>query len=250
MRNLVYIVGMGPGREEMMTGEAIGALEQADVIIGYPLYLELLGTRFKDKEKIGTPMRKERERCILCFEEAKKGKRVALVCSGDAGVYGMASLMHEISKDYPGIELSVIPGITAASSGAAVLGAPIGHDFCVVSLSDLLTPWEKIENRLRAAAIGDFVLVIYNPASRKRKDYLRRACGVLLTYIEKERVCGYVENIGREGCRSILCTLGELKDREVNMFTTVFIGNSQTEIIHGKLVTKRGYHVLKEGEAD
>lgn len=255
MENRIYIVGMGPGREDMMTGEAVRALEEADVIIGYPLYLSLLGERFQKKKQIGTPMRQERERCRLCFEEAKKGKRTALVCSGDAGVYGMASLMYELAKDYPHTELVVIPGITAANSGAAILGAPIGHDFCAISLSDLLTPWEKIEKRLYAAAAGDFVIVIYNPSSRKRKDYLLRACNILLSQIEKGRVCGYVENIGREGCRAQICTLEELCTKEVNMFTTVFIGSSETEVINGKLVTKRGYRKQgsanqKAGEAD
>ena len=246
MRNKVYIVGMGPGSEEMMTKEALNVLNQADVIVGYPLYLKLLGERYQGKELLSTPMRHEEERCRICFEEAEKGKRVALVCSGDAGIYGMASLMYEIGKEYPEIELLVIAGITAASSGAAVLGAPLNHDFCVISLSDLLTPWDKIEKRLRAAAEGDFVIVIYNPSSHKRKDYLKRACEILLHTIEGERVCGYVENIGREGTKMGISTLKELKNKEVNMFTTVFIGNSESEIIRGKLVTRRGYHVEKQ----
>ena len=246
MTNSIYIVGMGPGREEMMTGEALEALEQSDVIIGYTLYLDLLSERFKGKELLSTPMRQEEARCRLCFKEAEKGKRVSLICSGDAGIYGMASLMYEIGKEYPETELFVIAGITAANSGAAVLGAPLSHDFCVISLSDLLTPWEKIEKRLEAAAAGDFVIVLYNPSSHKRKDYLMKACDILLCSIEEERVCGYVENIGRDGMKAETCTLGELKDREVNMFTTVFIGNSESEIINGKLITKRGYKVEKE----
>ena len=241
MKNKIYIVGMGPGREEMMTGEALRVLEGADVIVGYTVYLQLLDERFRAKELLSTSMRQEVERCKICFCEAEKGKKVALICSGDAGVYGMASLMYEIGKEYPETELVVIPGVTAVSSGAAVLGAPINHDFCVISLSDLLTPWEKIEKRLRTAAEGDFVIVLYNPSSHKRKDYLMRACDILLAGIEEERVCGYVENIGREGTRAETCTLKELRDREVNMFTTVFIGNSESEIIDGKLITKRGY---------
>ena len=246
MKNKIYVVGMGPGKEEMMTGEAITALEQADVIIGYTVYLELLGERFRDKEMMSTPMRQETKRCRLAFQEAEKGKRVAFICSGDAGIYGMASLMYEIGKEYPDIELSVIPGITAASSGAAVLGAPLNHDFCVISLSDLLTPWETIEKRLVAAANGDFAIVIYNPSSHKRKDYLKRACDILLRYMEEERACGYVENIGREGTKSVTCTLRELRDSEVNMFTTVFIGNSGSEIIKNKLITKRGYQIERD----
>ena len=141
------------------------------------------------------------------------------------------------------VELSVIPGITAANSGAAVLGAPLNHDFCTISLSDLLTPWDKIEKRLVAAAEGDFVIALYNPSSHKRKDYLMRACDILLREIEPERPCGYVENIGREGTSYTVCTLGELRSAQVNMFTTVFIGNEGTQIIDGKLVTRRGYQI-------
>lgn len=246
MSNRIYIVGIGPGREEMMTGEAVAALEQADVIVGYTVYVKLLGERFAGKKLLTTPMRQETERCELCFREAEAGKRVVLICSGDAGIYGLASLMYELGEEYPQTELIVIPGITAASSGAAVLGAPLNHDFCVISLSDLLTPWELIERRLRAAAEGDFAMAIYNPSSHRRKDYLKRACEILLEKIEKERPCGYVENIGREGTRAVTCTLEELLNSEVNMFTTVFIGNSQSVIMDGKLVTKRGYEIERD----
>lgn len=244
MKHRIYIVGMGPGEEKMMTGQAIEALEASDVIIGYPVYLNLLGERFSGKEFLSTPMRQETRRCEMCFEEAKKGKTVSMVCSGDAGIYGMASLLYELGKKEPDCELTVIPGITAASSGAAVLGAPLNHDFCVISLSDLLTPWERIEKRLIAAAMGDFAMAVYNPSSRKRADYLQKACDILMANgVEPERACGYVENIGREGTKVSTCTIKELRDRQVNMFTTVFIGNSQSEIVDGKLITKRGYHV-------
>ena len=249
MNNKIYIIGIGPGAEEMMTGEAISALENSDIIIGYTVYVKLLGERFATKEMLTTPMRQETERCKLCFEEAAKGKQVALICSGDAGIYGLASLMYEIGKEYPETELIVIPGITAASSGAAVLGAPLNHDFCVISLSDLLTPWEKIEKRLVAAAEGDFAIAIYNPSSHKRKDYLMRACDILLRVIEEDRPCGYVENIGRVGTKAVTCTLKELRETQVNMFTTVFIGNSGSELIDGKLITKRGYHKEQKGPA-
>lgn len=243
MNNRIYVIGMGPGKEEMMTGEAIAALEESDVIVGYSVYIDLLGERFANKKKLTTPMRQETERCRLCFDEAVNGKKVAMICSGDAGVYGMASLMYEIGKEFPDTEVYVIPGITAANSGAAVLGAPLNHDFCVISLSDLLTPWDKIEKRLRAAAEGDFAIAIYNPSSHKRKDYLQRACDILLQTLEETRPCGFVENIGREGTRAVTCTLKELRDTPVNMFTTVFIGNSGSEIINGKLITKRGYQI-------
>ncbi|MBR7077024.1 MAG: precorrin-3B C(17)-methyltransferase, partial [Lachnospiraceae bacterium] len=144
-------------------------------------------------------------------------------------------------KEFPECELTIIPGITAASSGAAVLGAPLNHDFCVISLSDLMTPWELIEKRLELAAKADFAMAIYNPSSKKRHDYLHKACDILLKVIEPERPCGYVENIGRDDTKATVCTLKELRDTSVNMFTTVFIGNSTAEIIDGKLVTKRGY---------
>lgn len=243
MKRKIYVVGMGPGKEEMMTVEAIRVLEASDVIIGYTVYLELLGKRFRDKEFLSTPMKQETERCMLCFEKAREGKQVSMICSGDAGIYGMACLMYEVGKNYPDVELEIIPGITAASSGAAVLGAPLNHDFCVISLSDLLTPWDKIEKRLEAAAVGDFAIAIYNPSSRKRKDYLMRACDILLRYLEPERACGYVENIGREGTKAAACTLQELREAKVNMFTTVFVGNSGSEIVNGKLITKRGYQI-------
>lgn len=246
MKSKIYVVGMGPGEEEMMTGQAIRVLEESDVIVGYPVYLRLLGARFSEKEFLSTPMKQEVERCRICFEEAEKGKQVSMICSGDAGVYGMASLMYEIGAGYPDIEIAVVPGITAACSGAAVLGAPLNHDFCVISLSDLLTPWEKIEKRLRAAAVGDFAIAIYNPSSHKRCDYLQKACDILLEEIEPERACGYVENIGREGTKAVTCTLSELRNREVNMFTTVFVGNSGSRIMNGKLVTKRGYQIEKD----
>ena len=241
MENKIYIIGMGPGREDMMTNEAIYALEMADVIIGYTTYVRLLGERFADKEIRSTPMKQEVERCRLCYEEAAKGKKVALICSGDAGIYGLASLMYELQEEYPGTELEVIAGVTAAISGAAVLGAPLNHDFCVISLSDLLTPWEKIEKRLLLASEADFVIVLYNPSSHKRHDYLKKACELMLQHKSPETVCGTVQNINREGETARVMTLAELKETQVDMFTTVFIGNSQTRNIDGKMVTPRGY---------
>ena len=244
-KGCIAVIGMGPGMESMMTNQALQALDDAEVIVGYTVYLELLGERFAGKEMLSTPMKQETERCRLAFEEAAKGKKVAMICSGDAGIYGMASLMFEIKEelgtDAANVDINVIPGITAASSGAAVLGAPLNHDFCVISLSDLLTPWELIEKRLRAAAEGDFAIAIYNPSSKKRHDYLQKACDILLETAEPERACGYVRSIGRDGEEFHTCTLGELRDTEVDMFTTVFIGNSQSRIIDGRLITPRGY---------
>ncbi|HIZ21835.1 MAG TPA: precorrin-3B C(17)-methyltransferase [Candidatus Blautia faecigallinarum] len=237
----IYVVGIGPGDYEQMTGRAVRALKESDVIIGYTVYVDLVKAYFSEKEFLTTPMKKEVDRCILAFEKAEAGKTVSMICSGDAGVYGMAGLMYEIGEKYPDVELEVIPGVTAATGGAAVLGAPLIHDFCLISLSDLLTPWEKIEKRLSCAAQADFAVCLYNPSSKKRKDYLKKACQILLEYKAEDTVCGLVSNIGREGETSRVLTLKELKDTEVDMFTTVFVGNSQTRNIGGKMVTPRGY---------
>ena len=239
--NEIYVVGMGPGEEKQMTIEAQEVLESCDVIVGYTVYAELMKKMLPEKTYLTTPMRQEAERCRLAFEEAQKGKKVAMVCSGDAGVYGMSGLMLEIGEEYPDCKVKVVSGVTAALAGGAVLGAPLMHDFAVISLSDLLTPWEKIEKRLRMAAAGDFVICLYNPSSKKRADYLKRACTIIQEEIGEERVCGIVSQIGRDGEHAEVMTLSELADRQVDMFTTVFVGNSQTKEIDGRMVTPRGY---------
>lgn len=239
--NKLYVIGIGPGEYEQMTLKAIHAMEKSEVIIGYTVYVDLVKEHFPGKEFLTTPMKKEVDRCVMAFEEAKKGKVVSMICSGDAGVYGMSGLMYEVGVNYPEVELEIIPGVTAATGGAAVLGAPLIHDFCLISLSDLLTPWQKIEARLLAAAEADFVVCLYNPSSRKRSDYLQKACDLMMQYKSPETVCGTVCNIGREGEEYQVMTLKELRDTQVDMFTTVFIGNSQTKEINGKMVTPRGY---------
>lgn len=239
--NNVYAVGIGPGGARQMSAEAAEVLKSCDMIIGYTVYVELVREQFPDKEYRTTPMTKESERCRMALEEAKKGKEVAVVCSGDAGVYGMAGLLYELGTEFPKVQVQVVPGITAALGGAAVLGAPLSHDFAVISLSDLLTPWEKIEKRIRAAAMAELCICLYNPASRKRTDHLRRACEYMLEYKRPDTVCGVVQHIGRAGENSRLLTLEELKETTVDMFTTVFIGNDQTKNISGKMVTPRGY---------
>jgi len=242
MGNVIYIVGIGPGEEVYLTGEAKAALQKSDVIAGYTVYADLVKAFLPEKEYVTTGMTREIERCRLCYELAQSGKTVSLVCSGDAGVYGMASPMYELLSEYKDTELVVVAGITAANSGAAVLGAPLNHDYCVISLSDLMTPWEIIEKRLKAAILGDFCIAIYNPSSKKRSDYLKKACDIMLSCgADGNRACGFVENIGREGTKYELCTLSELRDKNVNMFTTVFIGNSESYIYNNKLITKRGY---------
>lgn len=238
----VYAVGIGPGGRKYMTQQAAEVLQEADVLCGYPVYLDLVAPYYPGKEMLSTPMRQETERCRMALEAAQQGKTVAMVCSGDAGVYGMAGLLLELAGEYPGTEVGVVAGVTAALSGSAVLGAPLGHDFCVISLSDLLTPWELIEERLRCAARGDFAVCLYNPGSHKRKDYLQKACDILLEKKDPETPCGLVRNIGREGEEKKILTLRELRDTEVDMFTTVFIGSKGTDIIDDRLVTRRGYH--------
>ena len=241
--NKVYVIGMGPGAYEQMTVKAVRTLEKCDVIVGYTVYIELLKEYFPDKRYLTTSMRQEAARCRMAFEEAAKGAVTAMVCSGDAGIYGMAGLMYEIGEEYPEVAIEVIPGVTAALGGSAVLGAAVGHDVSLISLSDLLTPWEKIEKRIRGAAMADFVICLYNPSSRKRADYLKKACEYILEYQSPDTVCGYVRNIGREGEDAHILTLSELKDTEVDMFTTVYIGNSQTRNVDGKMVTPRGYRL-------
>ena len=241
--NKVYVIGMGPGAYEQMTVAAVEALKGCDVIVGYTVYVDLMKKYFPEKEFMTTPMRKEPERCRLAFEEAKKGRVTAMVCSGDSGIYGMAGLMYEIGEEYPEVEIEVLPGVTAAMGGAAVLGAPLGHDCCLISLSDLLTPWELIEERLRCAGKADFVICLYNPSSRKRSTYLAKACEIMLEYKAEDTVCGIVKNIAREGETMQTLTLKELKETTVDMFSTVFIGNKQTKVIREKMVTPRGYRI-------
>ena len=237
----IYVVGIGPGAYEQMTMRAAEALNACDVIVGYTVYVDLVKEHFAGKEFLTTPMKKEVDRCILAFEEAKKGKTVAMICSGDAGVYGMSGLMLEIGERYPEIEVEMISGVTAALGGASVLGAPLIHDFALISLSDLMTPWEKIEKRLLLASEADFVICLYNPSSKKRHDYLKKACDLMMQHKSPETVCGIVTNIGREKEAGKVMTLRELRDTQVDMFTTVFVGNSQTCQINGKMVTPRGY---------
>ena len=239
--NMIYVVGIGPGKESAMTAEARQAMDSSDVIIGYSKYVELVKPYYSEKEFLDTGMRKETDRCRMAFEQADAGKTVALVCSGDAGIYGMAGLIYELSPSWPDTEIVVVPGITAAISGGASLGAPIGHDFAVISLSDLLIPWDLIEKRLKYAAMGDFNIALYNPSSHKRHDYLQKACDILLTVHSGDLICGYVQNIGREGERAVVLTLSKLRDTQVDMFTTVFIGSTRTRVINGKMVTPRGY---------
>lgn len=237
----LYAVGIGPGDREGITEKALAALRECEVLAGYGPYLTLLGPLAAGKELISTAMRGEVERCRLAVEAALAGKKVAVVSSGDAGVYGMAGLLLELAVAYPQLEVEVVPGVTAASSAAALLGAPLTQDFAVISLSDLLTPLAKIEKRLRLAAEADFVLCLYNPASRKRADYLARACEIVLESRSGDTPCGVARNVARQGQQCRILPLRELAGYEADMFTTVVIGNSETEVLGGRLVTPRGY---------
>ena len=239
MKKLI-VVGIGAGSYEGMTVAAVRALEKSDLIVGYTVYCDLMKPYFPDKEFLSTPMMREIERCRMALEHAAAGETTAMICSGDAGIYGMASPILELAGEY-GVDVDIIPGVTAAASGAAILGSPITCDFAVISLSDLLTPMEVIEKRLDSAAAGDFCIALYNPSSRKRADHLRRACEIVMRHRSPDTVCGIAQKIGREGQCSAVMTLAELAETEVDMFTTVFIGNSLTKVVDGKMVTPRGY---------
>lgn len=237
----IRIVGIGPGDRRNMTEHAIAAIDGADILCGYDKYVELVAAMFPGKPTLTSGMTREIERCRAALAAAAGGKTVAMVCSGDAGVYGMAGLVYELSPDYPPLDIEVVPGVSAAMSGAAVLGAPLMHDFAVISLSDLLTPWEMIAKRLRGAAAADFVICLYNPASRKRRDHLALACDIVMEYRDAKTVCGWVRNIGREGRDSAVLSLKALRDWDSDMFSTIFIGSSATTSLNGKMVTPRGY---------
>lgn len=237
----LYVVGIGPGKEIHLTGEARAALDAADLICGYTVYVNLIAPMHPGKETYATPMKRELERCRYALSEARQGRTVALVCGGDAGVYGMASPVLELLPEYGGVEVEIVAGVTAALAGAAALGAPLGHDFCAISLSDLLTPWEVIERRLRCASEGGFAIALYNPSSKRRGDYLQKACEILLETRSGETVCGLARNVGRDGQETALLTLAELQNARVDMFTTVFVGSPATKEIGGRMVTPRGF---------
>ena len=200
----VTVVGIGPGSYEDMTIRADTALRACDAIVGYPVYVDLVRDRYPGKELHSTPMTREAERCQLALELARSGKTVAMVCSGDSGIYGMAALVYELRGEAQEPEIQVVPGLTAACSAAAVLGAPLTHDFAVISLSDRLTPWETIEKRLDCAAAADLTIALYNPASHGRPDHLKRACDILLRRLPGERLCEvYVEAVPHLGSRRL-----------------------------------------------
>ena len=235
----IYVVGIGPGKKGDMTFRAYEAMEKSDVIVGYKTYTDLVKEYYPDKEIVSSSMMKEVDRCTDVLKMAKAGKNVALISSGDAGVYGMAGIMLEIADDK--IEVEVIPGVTATNAAAAITGAPVMHDYVTISLSNLLTDWELIKERLELAAQGDFVVSIYNPKSRGRITQIEEAQKIMLKYKPKMTPVAIVRNARRENEEYVVTTLEEMTKNEIDMLTIVIIGNSNTYVKNGKIITPRGY---------
>lgn len=244
--NKLYVVGIGPGNKDNMTFSAINALKDSDIIIGYDTYIDLIKELIKDKQVVSNGMRKEVDRCKEAIQLASKGNTVSVVSSGDAGVYGMAGLILEIiSKEYvmEDFDVQVIPGVTAGNSSAAILGAPLMHDYVNISLSDWLTEWETIENRLNCAGKGDFIVVLYNPKSKSRTEYIKKAQEILLKYKSPQTPVGIVKSAFREEQNSQITTLEQMASCDIDMFSTVIIGNSKTFIDGKYIITPRGYSI-------
>lgn len=242
MKKIIYVVGFGPGDKEFMTMQAVSVIENADIIVGYTTYTDILKKQFPNKKYLSTPMRKEVDRCRIAVAEAEKGKVVAVVSSGDSGIYGMAGIIMEVAENMKSdAEIITVPGITAASSAASVLGAPLMHDFSVISLSDLMTPLELIYKRVELSAEADFIICLYNPKSKKRTDYLNHSADIIMKHRNKNTPVGIVRNSGRPDEKSWITTLENLKNEPVDMFCVVIVGNSQTYVSNGRMITPRGY---------
>jgi len=235
----IYVVGIGPGKKADMTFRAYEAMEKSDIIVGYKTYMDLIKEYYPGKEMKNSQMTKEVDRCIEVLKLAKEGKNVTLISSGDAGVYGMAGIMLEIADGE--VEVEIIPGVTATNAAAAIVGAPVMHDYVTISLSNLLTDWELIKKRLELAAQGDFVVSIYNPKSRGRVTQIEEAREIMLKYKPKTTPVAIVRNAGREDEEHVVTTLDEMLNHEINMLTIVIIGNANTFIKDGKMITPRGY---------
>lgn len=238
----LYAVGFGPGGYEHMTAKAIDVIKHADIITGYTTYVEMLKEFFPDKEYVATPMMQEMERCRMAVELASEGKTVAMVSSGDSGIYGMAGILLEVANEKQAdVDIETVPGVTAASAAASILGAPLMHDFTIISLSDLMTPFDLIMKRVDCAGQGDFIVCLYNPKSKKRTDYVEKAADILMKYRGADTPAGIVRHAGRAEESSCITTLGELKNASIDMFSIVIIGNSNTYVKNGKMITPRGY---------
>lgn len=235
---MIYAIGIGPGSRETMTYEAMSAIEKSDVIVGYRTYIDLIKDLINDKEVVSNGMKQEIDRVKKAVEISKTGKTVAVISSGDAGVYGMAGLVLELSE---GEEVKVISGVTASTAAAAVLGAPLMHDFCHISLSDLLTPLDLIYKRVDLASEGDFVICLYNPKSKGRPDYLKNAFEIMKKYKANSTPVGIVKNAERENQEVRICTIDTMDYESVDMLSIVIVGNSSTYVKDNKIITKRGY---------
>ena len=240
----IIVAGIGPGSQEDITPAVLDAVREADAIVGYKYYFQFIEPFVKEGcECIDTGMKKERERALQAFELAEQDKNLVVISSGDAGLYGMAPLIYEMKQErHSDIEIYTLPGISAFQKAASLLGAPIGHDVCLISLSDLMTPWEVIERRIKAAAMGDFVTAIYNPKSHGRYWQLYRLQELFLKERSKETPVGYVRQAGREEQEIKVTTLGAFDPEDVDMFTVILIGNSQSYVADGKMITPRGYY--------
>ncbi|PID89483.1 MAG: precorrin-3B C(17)-methyltransferase [Bacteroidia bacterium] len=244
MKSKIYVVGTGPGNVAHITPKAMDALRDSDIIVGYKTYIKLIKEHFADKKFVSSAMKKEVNRCEEVLKLAETGKTVSLISSGDSGIYGMAGIMLEVVDAHKSeLEVEIVPGITASIAGASLLGAPLMNDFVVISLSDLLSPWELIEKRIHAAGAGDFVICIYNPRSKTRIKQLDNAVEILLQYQSPETPVGIVKHAMRKEQEVIITDLQKLRKHDINMFTTLIVGNSKTKVINNKLVTVRGYKI-------
>ena len=248
----IIVAGIGPGSREDITPAVIEAVRGADVVVGYKYYFQFVEQYLKPGcECVDTGMKKERERAEQAFELAQQDKTVVVISSGDAGIYGMAPLIYEMREQraheqQADVEIETLPGISAFQKAASLLGAPIGHDLCIISLSDLMTPWEVIERRIKAAAVGDFITAVYNPKSHGRYWQLYRLQELFLKYRSAETPIGYVRQAGREEQFVKVTTLGAFDPEDVDMFTVIIVGNSQSYIADGKMITPRGYSLTPD----
>lgn len=238
----IYVVGIGPGNMEDISIRAYNTLKNVDIIAGYITYVDLVKDEFSEKEFYVSGMKKEIDRCEKVLELAKEGKKVALISSGDAGIYGMAGIMIEVALS-SGIEVEIIPGITSSVAGASLVGAPLMHDQAIISLSDLLTDWEVITKRIDRASDGDFVISLYNPKSKGRTEQIVEAREIMLKYKAATTPVALLRHVGREDENYTLTTLEDMLNHEIDMFTVVIVGNSKTYVKDGKMITPRGYHL-------
>jgi len=238
----IYVIGIGPGNRDQMSMAAINAIEESNVIVGYKTYIDLIEDMIEGKEIVNSGMKREVERCQLTIDKALEDNVVSIVSSGDPGVYGMAGIMLEmVDKQDIDVEVEIIPGISAANAAAAALGSPLMHDYAIISLSDLLTDWEVIKKRLNAASEADFVIALYNPRSKGRRTQIEEARDIFLKHRSKDTPVGIVRNAKREGEEVVISTLENMLNEEINMFTMVIIGNSNTYATENKMITPRGY---------